>query len=161
MSNPFDLVVIGAGSGGLAAAKRAASYGARVAIVEGDRVGGTCVIRGCVPKKLMVYGSAMRHHLHDAASYGWSVGEVNHDSAALLRRVRAEVDRLNQLHIGFLEKAGVELVEGWGRFADARSVSVVATTCSTSSASRSAWWWWVPASSPANLPASSRAWAWR
>ncbi len=76
MSEHFDLVVIGAGSGGLAAAKRAASYGARVAIVEGDRVGGTCVIRGCVPKKLMVYGSAMRHHLHDAASYGWSVGDV-------------------------------------------------------------------------------------
>ena len=125
MSEHFDLVVIGAGSGGLAAAKRAASYGARVAIVEGDRVGGTCVIRGCVPKKLMVYGSAMRHHLHDAASYGWSVGATSHNSAELLQRVRAEVDRLNQLHIGFLEKAGVELVQGWGRFADARSVSVV------------------------------------
>jgi glutathione reductase (NADPH) len=125
MSEHFDLVVIGAGSGGLAAAKRAASYGARVAIVEGDRVGGTCVIRGCVPKKLMVYGSAMRHHLHDAASYGWSVGATSHSSAELLQRVRAEVDRLNQLHIGFLEKAGVELVQGWGRFADARSVSVV------------------------------------
>jgi glutathione reductase (NADPH) len=125
MSKHFDLVVIGAGSGGLAAAKRAASYGARVAIVEGDRVGGTCVIRGCVPKKLMVYGSAMRHHLHDAASYGWSVGDVSHNSAELLQRVRAEVDRLNQLHIGFLEKAGVELVRGWGRFADANSVSVV------------------------------------
>ena len=125
MSEHFDLVVIGAGSGGLAAAKRAASYGARVAIVEGDRVGGTCVIRGCVPKKLMVYGSAMRHHLHDAASYGWSVGDVSHNSAELLQRVRAEVDRLNQLHIGFLEKAGVELVRGWGRFADAHTVSVV------------------------------------
>ena len=125
MSEHFDLVVIGAGSGGLAAAKRAASYGARVAIVEGDRVGGTCVIRGCVPKKLMVYGSAMRHHLHDAASYGWSVGDVSHNSAELLQRVRAEVDRLNQLHIGFLEKAGVELMRGWGRFADAHSVSVV------------------------------------
>ena len=125
MSEHFDLVVLGAGSGGLAAAKRAASYGARVAIVEGDRVGGTCVIRGCVPKKLMVYGSAMRHHLHDAASYGWSVGDVSHNSAELLQRVRAEVDRLNQLHIGFLEKAGVELVRGWGRFADANSVSVV------------------------------------
>ncbi|MBM5783998.1 MAG: glutathione-disulfide reductase [Cyanobacteria bacterium K_DeepCast_35m_m1_288] len=125
MSEHFDLVVIGAGSGGLAAAKRASSYGARVAIVEGDRVGGTCVIRGCVPKKLMVYGSAMRHHLHDAASYGWSVGEVSHNSAELLQRVRAEVDRLNQLHIGFLEKAGVELVRGWGRFADANTVSVV------------------------------------
>ncbi|MBV2351214.1 glutathione-disulfide reductase [Synechococcus sp. HK05] len=125
MSEHFDLVVIGAGSGGLAAAKRAASYGARVAIVEGDRVGGTCVIRGCVPKKLMVYGSAMRHHLHDAASYGWSIGETSHNSAELLQRVRAEVDRLNQLHIGFLEKAGVELVRGWGRFADANTVSVV------------------------------------
>jgi len=125
MSEHFDLVVIGAGSGGLAAAKRAASYGARVAIVEGDRVGGTCVIRGCVPKKLMVYGSAMRHHLHDAASYGWSIGETSHNSAELLQRVRTEVDRLNQLHIGFLEKAGVELVRGWGRFADANTVNVV------------------------------------
>ena len=125
MSEQFDLVVIGAGSGGLAAAKRAASYGARVAIVEGDRVGGTCVIRVCVPKNLMVYGSALRHHLHDAASYGWSIGEATHNSAELLQRVRAEVDRLNQLHIGFLEKAGVELVRGWGRFADANSVSVV------------------------------------
>ena len=123
-TEPFDLVVIGAGSGGLAAAKRAASYGARVAIVEGDRVGGTCVIRGCVPKKLMVYGSAMRHHLRDAASYGWSVGDVSHNSAELLQRVRAEVDRLNALHIGFLEKAGVELVRGWGRLAGANSVSV-------------------------------------
>ncbi|MBW0181250.1 MAG: glutathione-disulfide reductase [Vulcanococcus sp.] len=125
MSEHFDLVVIGAGSGGLAAAKRAASYGARVAIVEGDRVGGTCVIRGCVPKKLMVYGSAMRHHLHDAASYGWSVGDVSHNSAELLQRVRTEVDRLNQLHIGFLEKAGVQLVRGWGRFANANTVNVV------------------------------------
>jgi glutathione reductase (NADPH) len=125
MSEYFDLVVIGAGSGGLATAKRAASYGARVAIVEGDRVGGTCVIRGCVPKKLMVYGSAMRHHLHDAVSYGWSVGDISHNSAVLLQRVRAEVDRLNQLHIGFLEKAGVQLVRGWGRFADANTVSAV------------------------------------
>ena len=124
MSEHFDLVVIGAGSGGLAAAKRAASYGARVAIIEGDRVGGTCVIRGCVPKKLMVYGSAVRHQLSDAASYGWSVGEVSHNSAELLRRVRAEVDRLNQLHIGFVEKSGVELVRGWGRFADDRTISV-------------------------------------
>ena len=124
MSEQFDLVVIGAGSGGLAAAKRAASYGARVAIVEGDRVGGTCVIRGCVPKKLMVYGSAVRHQLSDAASYGWSVGAVSQDSSVLLSKVRAEVDRLNQLHIGFLEKAGVELVRGWGRFADERTVSV-------------------------------------
>ncbi|MCT0247545.1 glutathione-disulfide reductase [Synechococcus sp. CS-205] len=123
-SDHFDLVVIGAGSGGLAAAKRAASHGARVAVVEGDRVGGTCVIRGCVPKKLLVYGSAYRHLLADAASYGWSVGESRCDPGRLLAAVRAEVDRLNGLHIGFLERAGVELVTGWGRFLDAHHVEV-------------------------------------
>ena len=69
MNSSYDLIVLGAGSGGLAAAKRAASYGARVAIVEGDRVGGTCVIRGCVPKKLLVYGSAYKHLLADAATH--------------------------------------------------------------------------------------------
>jgi glutathione reductase (NADPH) len=127
MSDHFDLIVLGAGSGGLAAAKRAASHGARVAIVEGDRVGGTCVIRGCVPKKLLVYGSAYRHLLADAASYGWSTGDVQFDAATLLANVRAEVDRLNTLHIGFLEKAGVELVRGWGRFSGANSVVVSAT----------------------------------
>ena len=126
-SDRFDLVVLGAGSGGLAAAKRAASHGARVAIVEGDRVGGTCVIRGCVPKKLLVYGSAYRHLLADAASYGWSVPGARPDAATLLANVRAEVDRLNHLHIGFLEKAGVELVRGWGRFSGPRSVTVEAS----------------------------------
>jgi glutathione reductase (NADPH) len=120
----FDLVVLGAGSGGLAAAKRAASYGASVAIVEGDRVGGTCVIRGCVPKKLLVYGSAYRHRFADAASYGWSIEGVRHDPARLLANVRAEVDRLNRLHIGFLEQAGVELVAGWGRFLDPHRIEV-------------------------------------
>jgi len=122
----FDLIVLGAGSGGLAAAKRAASHGARVAIVEGDRVGGTCVIRGCVPKKLLVYGSAYRHLLADAASYGWRLGSVQLDAAALLANVRAEVDRLNTLHIGLLERAGVELLRGWGRFSGPTSVVVTA-----------------------------------
>ncbi|MFM8544918.1 MAG: glutathione-disulfide reductase [Vulcanococcus sp.] len=116
MADCFDLIVLGAGSGGLAAAKRAASYGAKVAIVEGDRVGGTCVIRGCVPKKLLVYGSAYRHLLEAAPSYGWDPGEVRRDPGRLLANVRAEVDRLNTLHISFLQKAGVELVSGWGRF---------------------------------------------
>ncbi len=120
----FDLVVIGAGSGGLAAAKRAASHGARVAVVEGHRVGGTCVIRGCVPKKLLVYGSAYQHLLTDAASYGWSVGPTHCDPSQLLAAVRAEVDRLNGLHIGFLERAGVELVTGWGRFLDEHHLEV-------------------------------------
>jgi glutathione reductase (NADPH) len=124
MSETFDLIVLGAGSGGLAAAKRAASHGASVAIVEGDRVGGTCVIRGCVPKKLLVYGSAYRHLLDDAASYGWSFDNVRCDSAALLSNVRAEVDRLNTLHIGLLEAAGVELIRGWGRFCGPNAVEV-------------------------------------
>ncbi len=124
MSDSYDLIVLGAGSGGLAAAKRAASHGASVAIVEGDRVGGTCVIRGCVPKKLLVYGSAYQHLLADAPSYGWSVGEVRFDAAMLLANVRREVDRLNALHIGFLEKAGVELVQGWGRFSGPGSITV-------------------------------------
>jgi glutathione reductase (NADPH) len=126
MQVPFDLIVLGAGSGGLAAAKRAALHGARVAIVEGDRVGGTCVIRGCVPKKLLVYGSAYRHLLADAASYGWKINAVQPDSATLLANVRAEVDRLNTLHIGLLEKAGVELLRGWGRFSGPTSLMVTA-----------------------------------
>ena len=126
MADRFDLIVLGAGSGGLAAAKRAASHGARVAIVEGDRVGGTCVIRGCVPKKLLVYGSAYRHLLADAPSYGWDPGDVRLDASRLLANVRAEVERLNQLHIGFLEKAGVELVRGWGRFLGPHAIGVTA-----------------------------------
>ena len=124
MNSSYDLIVLGAGSGGLAAAKRAASYGARVAIVEGDRVGGTCVIRGCVPKKLLVYGSAYKHLLADAASYGWEIEGIRRNPSTLLANVRAEVDRLNQLHLGFLEKAGVELVRGWGCFEDAHTVAV-------------------------------------
>ena len=123
-NNVFDLIVLGAGSGGLAAAKRAAAHGAKLAIVEGDQVGGTCVIRGCVPKKLLVYGSAYRHLLADAASYGWQIGSVSHDPSVLLANVRAEVARLNSLHIGLLEKAGVELVKGWGSFSSSNTVVV-------------------------------------
>ena len=126
-SERFDLVVLGAGSGGLAAAKRAAFHGARVAIVEGDRVGGTCVIRGCVPKKLLVYGAAYRDWLADAPSYGWipaAEPALHCRPAVLLEHVRAEVARLQTLHTGFLEKAGVALVGGWGRFLDAQRVEV-------------------------------------
>jgi len=124
MSSCYDLVVIGAGSGGLAAAKRAASHGARVAIVEEDRVGGTCVIRGCVPKKLLVFGSLVHEQLLDAPSYGWRVPASACDQALLLQKVRAEVDRLNWLHIDLLAKAGVDLIRGRARFSGPRSVSV-------------------------------------
>ena len=124
MGADFDLIVLGAGSGGLAAAKRAARHGARVAIVEGDRVGGACVIRGCVPKKLLVYGAQARHQLADASAYGLHIQSVRSDVPDLLRRVRAEVDRLNALHLGFLDKAGVQLISGWGRFTAADRIGI-------------------------------------
>ncbi len=120
----FDLLVLGAGSGGLAAAKRAASYGARVAIAEGDRVGGTCVIRGCVPKKLMVYASEYQELLANASSYGWQTGEPHCDTSLLLANVRREVDRLNSLHISLLAKAEVELIPGFARFLDPHRLAI-------------------------------------
>ena len=120
----FDLLVIGAGSGGLAAAKRSASHGAKVAIVEGDRVGGTCVIRGCVPKKLLVYGSEYKELILNAKSYGWDLGPTRCNTTTLLTNVRKEVDRLNQLHINLLEKAEVELINGWAKFADSNTIQI-------------------------------------
>ncbi len=120
----FDLIVIGAGSGGLAAAKRAAGYGARVAIIEADRVGGTCVIRGCVPKKLLVYGSQHNKHIKDACDYGIKVLNQKIESSVLLTNVRREVDRLNQLHIDLLASSGVDLIKGRGRIVSPNSVLV-------------------------------------
>ena len=124
MKNTFDLIVLGAGSGGLAAAKRAASHGARVGIVEGDLVGGTCVIRGCVPKKLLVYGSKYNEYLNNAESFGVNISEAKFDLETLWMNVRNEVERLNKLHVGFLEKAGITLLKGWGQFSNPNTVSI-------------------------------------
>ncbi len=124
MEDSFDLIVLGGGSGGLAAAKRAAKYGARVALVEGDRVGGTCVIRGCVPKKLLVYGSLYSEFLEAASSYGVHISNAHIDAGVLLKNVREEVSRLNKLHIDLLSKAGVVLVDGWGCFSSPNHISV-------------------------------------
>jgi len=124
MNFDYDLCVIGAGSGGLAASKRAASYGAKVAIIEGDLVGGTCVIRGCVPKKLMVYASHFSHLYKDATAYGWSEVKASFDWGKLTTAVQNEVLRLSKLHISFLEKAGVELITGMARFVDPHTVAV-------------------------------------
>ena len=76
MSHDFDLITLGAGSGGVAASRRAAALGAKVAVVEGSRVGGTCVIRGCVPKKLMMYAAQYADALREAPGYGWSIPEA-------------------------------------------------------------------------------------
>lgn len=124
MTYDYDLFVIGAGSGGLASSKRAASYGAKVAIAENDLVGGTCVIRGCVPKKLMVYASTFSHLYEDAIGYGWSPVESSFDWEKLVTTVDTEVRRLSQLHISFLEKAGVELISGYAKFIDPHTVEV-------------------------------------
>ena len=124
MEHSFDLIVVGAGSGGLAAAKRASSYGARVAIIEGDRVGGTCVIRGCVPKKLLVYGSQYKQYLKNAFSYGVKIDKAEIMPEILLENVRKEVDRLNKMHIDLLKKANVELVDGWASLSSPNKVAI-------------------------------------
>jgi glutathione reductase (NADPH) len=120
----YDLIVLGAGSGGLATAKRAAFHGGRVAIVESRRVGGTCVIRGCIPKKLMVYASQVHETLESAAGYGWRVGDVSHDWAALVNARDAAVESLERTHERLLQEAGVELKRGHGRIKRADAVEV-------------------------------------
>jgi glutathione reductase (NADPH) len=124
MTFDYDLFVIGAGSGGLAASKRAASYGAKVAIAEYDLVGGTCVIRGCVPKKLMVYGSHFPALFSEASGYGWKVGNAEFDWEYFITSIDKEVRRLSQLHINFLEKAGVELISGRATLLDSHTIQV-------------------------------------
>ena len=124
MKRSFDLIVVGAGSGGLAAAKKSASYGASVAIVEGDLVGGTCVIRGCVPKKLLVCGSSLLESISYAPSYGFNFENLDIQSEVLLSNIRKEVKRLNELHENFLNKANVELVKGWGEFKNSNTVVI-------------------------------------
>ncbi|MCU0883734.1 MAG: glutathione-disulfide reductase [Beijerinckiaceae bacterium] len=106
-----DLFVIGAGSGGVRAARIAAGHGASVMIAEEDRIGGTCVIRGCVPKKLYVYASRLGDDMADAASFGWQVGPVRFDWPTLRDAVAAEVTRLSGLYRKGLNGAGVEIVE--------------------------------------------------
>lgn len=112
MDYDYDLFVIGAGSGGVRASRIAAGFGARVAVAEEYRVGGTCVIRGCVPKKLMVYASHFAEDFESARGYGWDVGEATFNWKKLIARKDAEIDRLNGLYIKNLEGAGVEIING-------------------------------------------------
>lgn len=106
----YDLFVIGGGSGGVRAARISAGYGAKVAIAECDRFGGTCVIRGCVPKKLFVYASRFADEFEDAAGYGWTVGETRFDWATLIANKDREISRLEGLYRTNLEAKGVTTV---------------------------------------------------
>lgn len=108
----YDLFVIGAGSGGARAARMAASHGARVAIAEEYRVGGTCVVRGCVPKKLLYYAGGLGEAIGEAAGYGWSVAEKRFDWPTLIANKDREIDRLNGVYVRLLEQAGVTLFLG-------------------------------------------------
>src|SRR3954469_7435406 len=105
-----DLFIIGAGSGGVRAARIAGEHGAKIMIAEEDRVGGTSVIRGCVPKKLLVYASRFADDFEDAKGYGWQVGEPVFDWATLIANKDKEIDRLEAAYVANVQKAGAEIV---------------------------------------------------
>ena len=120
----FDFFVLGAGSGGVRAARIAAAHGARVGICESSRVGGTCVIRGCVPKKLLVYASHFAEDFEDARGFGWSMGPASFSWPDLIRAKDLEIDRLNQVYLNLLAGSGVTLFEEYGKFVDQHRVQV-------------------------------------
>ncbi|EJW12597.1 Glutathione reductase [Rhodovulum sp. PH10] len=122
-----DLFVIGAGSGGVRAARVASGHGARVVIAEEYRVGGTCVIRGCVPKKLLVYAAHYGHDFVDAEGFGWTVPTPSFDWATLIANKDREIARLEAAYLSTLDKAGVEVVRSRAVLEDANTVRVVAT----------------------------------
>src|SRR5210317_2257783 len=118
----YDLFVIGAGSGGVRAARIAAGHGARVAICESRRVGGTCVIRGCVPKKLLSYAAHFAEEFEDAAGYGWDVGESKFSWSRLISNKDREIDRLNKVYLRLLDDAGVKLFPLHGKLLNSHQV---------------------------------------
>jgi glutathione reductase (NADPH) len=118
----YDLIVIGAGSGGVRAARVAASHGAKVAIAEEFRVGGTCVIRGCVPKKLYVLASRFKDEFEDAKGFGWNVGETVFDWSSLVRAKEKEITRLSGLYEQTLDAAKVEVIRARATIAGPNAV---------------------------------------
>jgi len=124
VTEQYDLVVIGGGSGGLAHAQRAAEYGAKAAIVEKGPLGGTCVNVGCVPKKVMWYAAHQAHQFHHVEDYGFDVEVRGHDWAGLKGRRDAYIERLNGIYEKNLDRRGVTYLEGWARFVDAHTIDV-------------------------------------
>src|SRR6266516_2835656 len=126
MSDDVDLFVIGAGSGGVRAARVAAEHGARVMIAEEYRVGGTCVIRGCVPKKLLVYASRFSHEFEDAKGYGWTLPEPKFDWQTLIANKDREITRLEAAYVANLLRSNVEIVRSRAVLEDAHTVRLLA-----------------------------------
>ena len=120
----YDLFVIGAGSGGVSASRRAAAFGAKAIICEEFRVGGTCVIRGCVPKKLFTYAAHYAEDFEDAVGFGWQQAHPGFDWSTLIANKDAEIDRLNGIYIRMLNNAGVDLIEDRGILVDPHTVAV-------------------------------------
>ena len=124
MTNEYDLLVIGGGSGGLAHAQRASEHGARAAAIEYGPLGGTCVNVGCVPKKVMWYAAETLHHLEHAVDYGFDIDVKGHDWASLKARRDAYVKRLNGIYEKNLDRRGVEYIAGAARFIDPHTITV-------------------------------------
>jgi glutathione reductase (NADPH) len=124
MTFDYDLIVIGAGSGGVRAARISAAHGAKVAVIEGDRPGGTCVIRGCVPKKLLMYGASFSADAADARGFGWDIDSPRHDWSRLIAAKDAELNRLEGIYRSLLANAGAELIAGFATIAGPNTVRV-------------------------------------
>ena len=124
MTDSFDYLVIGGGSGGVRSARIAASLGAKVAIVEGSRWGGTCVNLGCVPKKLLGYGSEFHSHFRDAIGYGWDLDTPSFDWQRLIRNKDREIARINRVYEQLLDKAGVTWISAQASFAGPNEISL-------------------------------------
>ncbi|RMQ47656.1 Glutathione reductase [Pseudomonas cichorii] len=124
MAYDFDLFVIGAGSGGVRAARFAAGFGARVAVAESRYLGGTCVNVGCVPKKLLVYGAHYSEDFEQAKGFGWTVGETQFDWATLIANKDREINRLNGIYRNLLVNSGVTLLEGHARITGPQQVEI-------------------------------------
>jgi len=126
----YDLIVIGAGSGGVRAARMSASHinsgrgGAKVAIIEGRFLGGTCVNVGCVPKKMLVYGAHFAEQFEQAKGYGWTASKLEFNWQQLIENKNREIERLNGIYQRLLETAGVEIIRGWARLSDGKTVTV-------------------------------------
>ena len=132
----YDLFVIGAGSGGVRAARLAAMTGAKVAVAEEYRVGGTCVIRGCVPKKFMVYASEVSQQVKTARGFGWTVEEPTFDWPTFLQAKDIEIARLSGIYVTNLQKAGADLVHGRAVLKDAHTVEILGEHAQTVTAEK-------------------------
>ena len=124
MSKHYDLIAIGAGSGGLSVAERAASYGAKTAVVEMSKLGGTCVNIGCVPKKVMWFAANVAHTLHDASGYGFDVSVNGFDWAKLVGAREGYIKGINDWYVNYLEDSKVDLIRGEAGFVDAQTLEV-------------------------------------